>query len=151
MEEMDQALDLMGRGCNCSQAVLTAFGRRYGIDAETAMDLGRALGGGMGRLGLTCGAVSGAVLVMGLAGREEKDEMARRKLAYGLTQELVSGFTARHGSIVCKDLLGVDLNTAEGAKLFAERELYATLCPNFVGEAARLLARLLPAAQAEKA
>ena len=65
MDATEKAVELFRNGLNCSQAILTAFGGPYGIDPETARKLGRPWAGGMGRLGRICGAVTGAVALLG--------------------------------------------------------------------------------------
>lgn len=147
MEAGQRAMELIEQGCNCSQAILAAFGGPYGVDEAAARDLARAFGGGMGRHGLTCGAITGAVMVLGLAGRDQKDEGQRRRVSFGLVRELMAGFQALHGTVACKELLGVDLSTDEGARQFVERELFANLCPAFIRDAAQLLTEILPAPQ----
>ncbi len=67
MEKPAQTVDLFSNGLTCSQAVLTVFGEPYGLDSELAQKLGRPLSGGLGRLGRTCGAISAAILIIGLA------------------------------------------------------------------------------------
>ena len=73
MNNVERTVDLFASGLNCSQAILTVLGEPYGLDSEMAARLGRPLGGGMGRLSLTCGAVTAAVLVLGLA-KDDPDE-----------------------------------------------------------------------------
>jgi len=101
--------------------------------------LARAFGGGMG-LGLTCGAVTGAFMILGFKIQDEQDEKEARYKAYHLAREFARRFGAIHGTIQCRDLLGgVDLTTETGRRLAQEQKLFTTLCPGFVRDAATIL------------
>lgn len=73
MNNVKKTVDLFPSRLNCPQAMLTVFGESYGLDSEMAEKLGRLFGGGMGHMAGTCGAVTGAVLVLGLA-KDHEDE-----------------------------------------------------------------------------
>ncbi len=105
----ENAVKLFKEGYNCSQAVLGAYCEELGIDMETAMKLAASFGGGMGRLREVCGAVSGMFMVAGLKYGyiDPKDNINKQK-HYGLIQKLAGLFTERNGSIVCRELLGLD-------------------------------------------
>jgi len=91
-------------------------------------------------LGKECGAVTGAFMVIGLSIQHEKDEKDARYKAYDLVKKFKNRFEARHGTILCKDLLGVDVGTREGREKAVKEKLFQTLCPEFVKTAAELLA-----------
>lgn len=91
-----------------------------------------------------CGAVSGALMVIGLAhGSTRADEPARRDHTYSVTKELLNAFTARHGSITCQELLGVNIGTPDGRKTALDHGLFKTRCPLFVRDAAEIAATLV--------
>jgi C_GCAxxG_C_C family probable redox protein len=92
--------------------------------------------------GKECGAVTGAFMVMGLSIRHERDEKDARYKAYDLVKKFKSGFEERHGTLLCKDLLGVDVGTREGREKAVKENLYQTHCPNYVKTAAQLLSDL---------
>jgi C_GCAxxG_C_C family probable redox protein len=128
---------------NCSQSVLTAFCEELGLNLPLARKVALGFGGGMGRMGKTCGAVTGAYMVIGLKqnitsenGPQVKDKVNR------LIQEFNKEFTAKNGSITCKDLLGCDLSTPEGSTQAKEKGLFSTLCPRFVKSAVEILETL---------
>ena len=91
---------------------------------------------GMGR---ECGAVTGAMLVLGFKVQEASTEKETRYRVYDLVRELVRLFEKKHGTIVCKDLLGVDVGTPEGRAKAVKDGLFRTLCPGFVRDAAQIL------------
>jgi C_GCAxxG_C_C family probable redox protein len=93
-------------------------------------------------LGKECGAVTGAFMVIGLSIRQPKDEKDARFKAGDLVKGFKNRFEARHGTILCKDLLGLDVGTSEGRKIAVKEKLFQTLCPDFVKTAAEVLADL---------
>jgi C_GCAxxG_C_C family probable redox protein len=119
--------------------MLAGFGELYGLDRSTAFKLARAFGSGMG-MGRECGAVTGALMVLGLKVQEASSEKETRYRVYDLVRELVRRFEEKRGTIICKDLLGVDLGTPEGRDKAIKDNLFRTLCPGFVRDAAQILA-----------
>ena len=107
MSLADKAEALFLEGYNCSQAVFGAIAPELGLDADTAMKIASSLGGGMGRLREVCGAVSGMFMAAGLSNGYATPEKGRVKAEhYALIRELAEEFRARHGSIVCREILG---------------------------------------------
>ena len=107
----DKARELFLAGYNCSQAVLGAFCEDLGLDFDTAMKLSSSFGGGMGRMRLVCGAVSGMFMVSGLRdGFVGNAEVSGSEKAahYERIQKLARAFEEKNGSIVCAKLLGLD-------------------------------------------
>lgn len=139
MDRVERAVNAFGKQGNCAQAILTAFGPDYGLDQATAMGLGRSLGGGMGHLGLVCGAVSAGMLVLGLATDWPADEAQRRAASYEAVQEFSDRFGELRGSIQCRELLGLDLRKPEDLAQARERGLFSSFCPGLVRDAAQLL------------
>jgi C_GCAxxG_C_C family probable redox protein len=141
---VDRSLSLFEQGFTCSQAVLAAFSARYGLDEATALKVSCAYGGGVARTGQTCGAVSGALMVIGLAhGKAERADDAAKERTYALTREFWKRFRARQGSLVCKELIPFDLGTPEGARAAAESGVFREKCPVFVRCAAEILGEIL--------
>ena len=92
-------------GCNCAQAVLLAFCEDYGMDKDTAMMIAASFGSGMAGLRSTCGTVTGANMVIGLA------KGSSRADANAAFREFAAAFTEKNGSLVCKELLGMRIKT----------------------------------------
>jgi C_GCAxxG_C_C family probable redox protein len=130
-------------GYNCAQAVLIACGAQYGLPRETAIRVAQAFGGGMGRTGNICGAVTGALMVIGLkcAVKDAKDAAAKEQV-HRLAQQFLAQFKTVHGSITCRELLGYDLLTEEGRRLVHEKGLTKTVCAKLVENAAEIVDRL---------
>jgi C_GCAxxG_C_C family probable redox protein len=144
MNKPDCALSLFRQGFSCSQAVAAAFAEDHGLDKATALRLAQPFGGGIARRADWCGALTGAFLVIGLKhGRFRAEDAEARDKTYALVQELIARFTALHGEVKCRDLLGCDLSTPEGQKRADELKLHQTKCEDLVRDAAVLLEELL--------
>lgn len=102
------AEELFRQGYNCSQAVVAAFEDVTGFDRDTSLRAASALGGGMCRMREVCGAVSGAMVVLGMAMGEGSDsDHAKKTALYKVGQDFAESFKAELGSIVCRELLGL--------------------------------------------
>ncbi len=143
MDAIEKAMHLFDRGLNCSQAILTAFGETYGLESESALRLGRPWGGGMGRMGQICGAVSGAIVLLGYAANGSTDEAEARNKLCAAIQKLVRRFEERNGTSICRELLGADFSSEEDQRKIKEEMLVTKRCPKFVKDASVILAELL--------
>jgi C_GCAxxG_C_C family probable redox protein len=147
MSNADLAVVCLEEGFNCSQSVLLAYAPALGLDREAALKVATAFGGGMGRMGEVCGAVAGAMMVIGLKYGQTtvEDEQAKEK-SYELAREFATRFRARNnGCIKCRDLLGCEIDTPEGLRMVREKGLFTALCPKFVYDAAKIVEQLLDA------
>lgn len=105
----EKAVKLFQEGFNCSQAVFAAYSDLYGMDEETALKLSCSFGGGMGRMREVCGTCSGMFLVAGLeSGITEGKDAEGKKQNYDMVQMLAEEFRKRNGTIICRELLGLD-------------------------------------------
>jgi C_GCAxxG_C_C family probable redox protein len=130
---------------NCAQSVIATCGPELGLDRESALRVAGGLGGGMGRLGEVCGAVTGAFLVIGLKhgkSSPEDDESETKEKAYALVYEFADRFRARNGAILCRELLGCDISTPDGRAQAKEKGLFSDLCPKLVGDAVEILEQM---------
>ncbi len=136
----EEAVNLFQKGFNCAQSVLGAFGPEAGLDQEACLRVGGSFGAGMARKAETCGAVTGALMVMGLrhAMVREGDSQAKKK-NYDEASKFMDEFKKLNGSLICRELLGCDLSTPEGSKMAADRKLTTTLCPKLVRSAVEIL------------
>jgi len=141
---VEQAVACFQEGFSCSQAVLVAFAPQFGMDRDLALKVSGAFGAGMGRMGDTCGAVTGAFMVIGLLhGRTKAEDQETKEKAYALVAELADQFRQRNGSLACRELLGCDLGTPEGRQVAHDLGLSATRCVKFVRDAAEIVERIL--------
>ena len=143
MSGASEAVDLFRRGYACSQAILMVYGTPLGLDRTHAAKIASGFSGGM-RMGETCGAVTGAFMVLGLrhckGGAEASTD---RSQVYAAVREFVSRFEERNGSVVCKDLLGCDISTPDGMAAAKKQGLFETKCPKMVEGAAEILEEML--------
>jgi len=101
MNRVEHAVSSFKEGFNCSQAVLSTYGPQFGLNRESALKVSGAFGAGMGRLGETCGAVTGAFMVIGLKyGSTRAEDKETKERAYSLVRDFVKKFKARNGSIL---------------------------------------------------
>lgn len=144
MNKVDKALSLFNQGFSCSQAVLSVYSQQFGIDKETALRVSGAFGGGMARMGETCGVVTGALMVIGLKyGKTRNDDKEAKEKTYAVSKEFIDRFKSQNGSIICKDLLGYDVSTPEGLKMVNEKDLHNKLCTKFIKDAIQIIEGIL--------
>lgn len=109
MTRGDKAKELFLEGYNCSQSVAGAFADEMGMDFKTVVKMVSSFGGGMGRLREVCGTVSGMFFVAGvLYGYDEPKDFEGKKELYARIQKLAGLFREKTGSIVCRELLGLE-------------------------------------------
>ena len=131
-------------GFSCSQALLSTYGPLLGLERDNALRLSTGFAGGMSRMGETCGAVTGAIMLIGLKyGKVRANDEKAKEFTYFYVEEFVEAFLARNGSLVCRDLIHCDLSTLEGLKLAREEDRFHTICPKYVGDAAEIIEDLL--------
>ncbi len=117
---------------------------RHGVDRDAALRAACAFGGGIARTGSICGAVSGALIAIGLRyGRTRVEDEAAREKTYEVALELLGRFRQEHGSDMCRELLGVDIGTAEGREAAIKGGLFRSRCPELVRSAAHLVSTLV--------
>ncbi len=142
MEKSEQAVDYFNGGMNCAQSILSAFGPECGLDGETCVSIASPFGGGIGHLQEACGAVTGAVMAIGLRyGRGAAGRDARERIN-DMTRDFVEKFRAVNGSILCRDLLSFDISTREGLEEARMKNGFAP-CVDYVRIAAQLLEEIM--------
>ena len=139
----EQAVEFFRKGLNCSQAVLSSYSEQFGLDRELASKVATGFGGGM-RMAETCGAVTGAFMVLGLqyGNGTAKDKEGKTK-TYEQIVEYTRRFKARNGSVKCSQLLDCDISTPDGMEKAKENELFDSVCPKMVQEASEILDEML--------
>ena len=129
-------------GLLCAESVVLAIAKAQGVESELLPAIATPFCSGMARSGGTCGAVTGAIMGVGLAlGRRAASESVEP--SYIATQRLMGDFKNEFGSLECQSLLdGCDLNTSEGQAIFKEQKL-GRRCFQFTGRAAEIAARVI--------
>jgi C_GCAxxG_C_C family probable redox protein len=140
----DAAIVCFSSGFNCAQAVLSTYCDDLGLETEMAKRIACGFGAGMGYIGETCGAVTGAIMLIGLKyGKVDVEDNAAKDETYELVQEFTKRFIAINGSVKCKELLGFDLSIPEDLNTVKEKQLFITLCPKFVRDSSEIIEELL--------
>jgi C_GCAxxG_C_C family probable redox protein len=144
MDRVELAVSLFRKGFSCSQALLAAYGDCFGLDGEVALRIAAGFGGGMGRMAETCGAVTGAFMLIGLkhGATDAKDRQAKEK-THAAVREFAKKFMACHESLVCRELLGCDISTPEGSQMAKEGKLSSTICAGLVKSAAQIFEEMI--------
>jgi C_GCAxxG_C_C family probable redox protein len=144
MKRSEKALQLYSDGFNCAQSVITSFADVLGVNEETAKRMSAGFGGGMGRLQETCGAATGAFMVIGfLRGKYKEGDDESNERTNKLIQEFSKRFTEAHGSVNCKALINFDIGNEEGLKEAKEADVFNKKCSYFVKTAVELLEDIL--------
>lgn len=144
MSRADAAESTFREGFSCAQAVLAAFSDLGGLDRAQALRLGEGFSGGLCGLGKTCGAVTGAIMAIGLVhGRTRADDAAGRAGTAERVRRLTAEFRWRHGSLECRALLGCRIDSPERRQAARESGVFERVCPELVRSAAELAGREL--------
>jgi len=139
MSKVQQAVSAFQSGFNCSQAIVRTYGPDYGLSPLDSLRVSCGFGGGM-RRGDTCGAVTGALMVLGLrCGPRDTSDTAAKTEVYSRVVTFCSSFESRCGSRYCRDLLGCDISTPQGMEHARANNLFKTVCPKMVQAAAEIL------------
>ena len=140
MSKADTAAQYFDQSVNCAQSVFIAYAEDFGLTKDQALSLAVGFGAGMGRAQEVCGAVSGAIMVLGLRSQfKQGDGRDKINTVYAQVRRFIEEFTKQKGTIKCRDLLpGCDLSTEEGQKYFKENNL-RDQCKGFVRLACDIL------------
>ena len=113
-ERVAKGVEAFKQGYNCAQAVVLAFADYYGLEEPFAAHISSSFGGGIGRMRETCGAACGMFMLAGLEVKGEYPDPELKKQNYEVVQRLANDFKAETGSIICKELLGLNKQRADG-------------------------------------
>lgn len=143
MNYVDKAQAYFCNNFNCSQAVFATYATELGLEEEVALRIATQFGGGA-RKGEMCGAVSGALLVLGLKyGHSHAEDVEEKARAYQIAEEFMNRFIAEKGTVVCRELLGYDLSKKEEVEIIKEQGLFRTICPEMIRYATLLVEQMI--------
>ena len=145
MSRAERAKDYFANQYNCSQSVLTAFAPDLGLSVDQSLKVACAFGAGMGRQQHTCGAVTGALMALGLKYGKALNEPEDKKLeTYSITGNFLEAFKKEHGSINCRELLnGLNMNDPADKERILAEDLFNTKCPVYVATAVQLVEQIM--------
>ena len=141
MTRRETAMEYFMKGYNCSQSIVLAFEDMLPVDKKLLSRMSSSFGGGMGRLREVCGSVSGMFMIIGLLYGYDGPETGEVKADhYARIQELARRFEEKHGSIVCRELLGLSVRHDGPVPEERTDEYYKKRpCPELIGDAAEIL------------
>jgi C_GCAxxG_C_C family probable redox protein len=129
----EKAVKLFDSGFNCAESVLLALSEEFGQTNTVIPRIATGFGAGVGRSGNVCGALSGAVMAIGLKiGCDKAEEKEKRNATYESVQLMIKAFEKEFESIQCKKLTRCDLKTQRGREKYQTQGFRKNLCPKFV-------------------
>lgn len=132
----EESIELFKEKCNCCQAIVLPYSKLFGIDREIALKMSSGFGGGIARMGEICGAINGAVMVLGLKyGYTDSKDIEQKEKLNDIIREFVKKFKSSHKNIYCRTLLTED----EGVV----HKIHSEKCASIVGEVCDLLDKYL--------
>jgi C_GCAxxG_C_C family probable redox protein len=144
MTKSDEALTSFKNNFTCSSAVFSAFAKELGLDDIMAKKIACGFGAGISQTGNICGAVSGAVMVIGLKfGKEKSGDDTATEKTRSLVRQFMQQFIAKNGSVNCTELLGYDLSNPVEYDAAKNSGVFITTCFPLVKDATNILERIL--------
>jgi C_GCAxxG_C_C family probable redox protein len=129
-------------GYNCAQSVLLTMFEHWNGENELIPKIATAFGGGIGRCGSVCGALTGGVMALGIKYGTNEPSLEKRLKVYKLAQKFLERFEKHHGSVMCRELIGYDLSVPEELEKARRARIFEEKCVNFVKEAVETLIEL---------
>jgi C_GCAxxG_C_C family probable redox protein len=144
MDRSEKAIEYFRGKFNCSQSVFTVFGTEHGLSENDCLKISCAFGAGMGRQQFMCGAVTGALMALGMKyGKAMGDDDEKKQITYEKTREFFSEFIRMNGTTSCRELLrGLDINDPVDHQKIIDQGLFDTLCGKYVTDSVRIVEKL---------
>ncbi|MGI6679654.1 MAG: C-GCAxxG-C-C family protein [Dehalobacterium sp.] len=140
---LDEIDELYSQGYTCAQIVLAQAGEKMGLDRSTALKMACPFACGMFH-GETCGCVAAALMVLGLKyGQDQPYDLASRRLVLQKKTEFENKFKEAHGSLICRDLLGLDVHKPSDMGKIAEEGLQEKVCYELIWDTNRILNEMI--------
>jgi C_GCAxxG_C_C family probable redox protein len=138
--KVNDAVACFEDGFNCSQSIFSTYCEEFGVDKKTAFKIACGFGAGMGRLQETCGAVTGAFMLIGLKyGMFLKGDTPAKEKTYAKVREFAELFTERNKTVNCRELLGGSLLDGDPRA----PEQVKIVCPKVIREAAEIIEQII--------
>lgn len=145
VSRIKQAVETFESGYTCAQSVFATYADLFGLNRETALKLASPMGAGVGRMREICGVVSAMALLAGLKeGNTDPENEEGKERIYLLTRQMADRFKEKNGTIICRELLGIE-GREESAKPSARtKEYYASRpCSRLVADASGIIEEVL--------
>ena len=144
-EKTQQSVSTFHNGYNCAQSVLSVFAEEMGVSKNSCLKLASPFGSGIAYLQETCGAVTGALMAIGLKyGKGENGTNEEKAKAYDMSRYFLAEFKKLHGTTCCQELLdGLDMSTPEGMAKIRELDFFRLRCGNYVKNAVEITEKIV--------
>jgi len=143
MTRKEKARELQSAGFNCAQRTLYIFADECGLDKDLALKITGGLGSGM-QQGEVCGAITGAIMVLSLKyGYTEGSDLISKENIRNIVQRFNAGFKEKHGTLICKELIGIDLSIKENLEKARQTGMFKAICAEFVDDTIDILEKII--------
>ncbi|MEM3725469.1 MAG: C-GCAxxG-C-C family protein [Candidatus Bathyarchaeia archaeon] len=138
----EKAVKKFLEGYNCAQSVLSTMSEYWNIKSEFIPKIATPFGGGIGLHGSVCGALTGGVMAIGIKYGANEPSSKQRLKAYELAGNVYKEFEKRHGSVLCRELIGYDLSNSEDLEKVEKARVFEKKCVGFVKTIVEMLAEM---------
>jgi C_GCAxxG_C_C family probable redox protein len=144
-KKSQQAVETFQNGYNCAQSVLSTFAEELGMNKNACLKLASPFGSGISYMQETCGAVTGALMAIGLKyGKGENGTNEEKERTYDISCHFLAEFKKRHNSVCCRELLGgLNMSTPEGMAKIRELDLFRVRCTTYVQDAVEIAEKIV--------
>lgn len=129
-------------GYNCAQSVLLAMQEYWNVEDPLEPKAASPFGGGIGRRGSLCGALTGGVIAIGSKYGTNIPALKEREKAYSLALKFYNQFMEKCGNVSCRDLTGYDLTNPEEYRKARNSNVFVDKCSQFIEKAVEILTDL---------
>ena len=144
MNKITEAVEKYKGEYNCAQAIITTYTNEIGLDEDVAKNLTSAFGAGINYRGEMCGAVSAALLTIGLKLKSLNEfEELKKEFVKLFSDEFIKQFTKRNKAVTCNELLNIDISNPKDLNMARETNLFDGICPGLVRSSAEILENIL--------
>ena len=138
----EKASTLFLKGYNCSQSVLLAMSEHWGLKNDFVPKIATGFGGGIGRCGSVCGALTGGVMALSVRYGTNEPSVEKRLQTYELSRKFFEQFEKRNNGVLCRDLIGYTLSNPNEQKKAREENVFQKKCARYVENAVTILLEL---------
>lgn len=139
----EKAVSYFNEGYNCAQSVLLVMSEHWKCKHELVPKIATGFGGGIGRCGSVCGALTGGVMAIGIKYGTNEPSVEKRLKSYELAQTLYERFDKRHASVLCRELIGYTLFNAAELEKARREKVFEKKCSKLVGTVVEILLELI--------
>ncbi len=142
MTKKEKVLSVFHNNLNCAQSILTVYGKDFGIDEKSAKGIACGFGSGIGKTQQLCGAVTGAVMILGAKYFDENNTAETKEKVYTKTREMIKSFEEKNKCSDCRNLLGIDISAEKGLQHAYDKDVFNLQCKKYLSDICDLLDKL---------